>query len=143
MRLPMTIAAALLAAPMAAGCIHVDAHSPSIGLGACEGERMVETRLYLGMASPNGPVSEDAFRVFVESEVTPRWREGYTILSGEGLWYSEQRRVTEREPSRVLVRLHDGSPAATQGIEAIRAAYISRFTQDAVLRTDAAACADF
>jgi hypothetical protein len=104
---------------------------------------MVETQLFLGMATPTGSVSEQQFSDFVEKEVVPRWKEGFTILSGQGLWYSEQRRVTEREPSRVLVRFHDGGQAASGDIEAIRAAYIKAFTQDAVLRTDRATCADF
>ena len=132
-------AAALILAP---GCVHVTAREGAAA-SACQGERMIETRLYLGMASPNGPVTEEAFRAFVEAEVTPRWPEGYTILSGEGLWFSEQRKITEREPSRVLVRMHDGSGAASAAVEGIRAAYISRFTQDAVLRTDAPVCAVF
>ena len=104
---------------------------------------MTETRLYLGMASPKGPVSEEAFRAFIDAEVSPRWKEGYTILTGEGLWLSEQRHVTEHETTRVLVRLNDGSAAARADIEAIRKAYIARFTQDAVLRTDAPMCASF
>ncbi len=104
---------------------------------------MVETMLFLGLARPNGEVSEAEFARFIEAEVTPRWKEGYTVLEGQGVWFSEQRQITEREPSRVLVRLHDGGPAASSGIEAIRDAYIGTFTQDAVLRTDRMACADF
>ena len=104
---------------------------------------MVETMLFLGLARPGGSVSEEEFGRFVEAEVVPRWKEGFTILQGQGLWYSEQRQITEREPSRVLVRFHDGSQEASSGIEAIRAAYIRAFTQDAVLRTDRVACADF
>jgi hypothetical protein len=104
---------------------------------------MIETMLFLGMARPGGSVSEEEFSRFVETEVTPRWKEGYTILQGQGLWFSEQRQITEREPSRVLVRFHDGSQEASAGIESIRAAYIRAFTQDAVMRTDRMACADF
>jgi hypothetical protein len=107
------------------------------------GEPMVETMLFLGMNRPGGTVSEEEFQRFVAAEVTPRWREGYTILSGEGLWYSEQRQASERESSRVLIRLHDGSQAASAGIEQIRWAYVRNFAQDAVLRIDHPACADF
>jgi len=126
------------------GCVSVSEttlRAPATGCAV--GEPMVETMLFLGMARPGGQVSDDEFARFVEAEVTPRWKEGFTILSGQGLWYSEQRRITEREPSRVLVRFHDGSADASSGIEAIRAAYIRAFTQDAVLRTDRSTCADF
>lgn len=104
---------------------------------------MVETMLFLGMARPGGSVSRFEFSQFVEREVAPRWKEGFTILEGQGMWLSEQRNITEHEPSRVLVRFHDGSPAASADIEAIRNAYIKAFEQDAVLRTDRATCADF
>lgn len=111
---------------------------------ACQaGEPMVETMLFLGMARPGGSVSRYEFQQFVESEVVPRWKEGFTIVEGSGLWFSEQRHITEREPSRILIRFHDGSAAASANIEAIRNAYIKAFTQDAVLRTDRMTCADF
>lgn len=134
------------AAASLSGCVSISESKPvqvAPAIGCASGEPMVETMLFLGMVRPSGQVSEAEFRSFVEAEVTPRWREGYTILEGEGLWYSEQRQITEREPSRVLVRLHDGSQAASSGIEAIRSAYIRNFTQDAVLRIDHPACADF
>ena len=99
--------------------------------------------LFLGMARPGGSVSRFEFQQFVETEVAPRWKEGFTILEGQGLWLSEQRGITEREPSRVLVRFHDGSADASAGVEAIRDAYIRTFEQDAVLRTDRTTCADF
>ena len=135
------IAATVLALP---GCVSVTETQTHAPRAVCAvGEQMVETMLFLGMATPTGSVSEDQFARFVEAEVAPRWREGFTILSGQGLWYSEQRQVTEREPSRVLVRFHDGSAGASSAIEEIRAAYIKAFNQDAVLRTDRNTCADF
>jgi hypothetical protein len=140
-KMAIAIAAAL---PLAAGCISVSETTTAPPAMRCAvGEPMVETMLFLGMASPNGPVTRFAFQKFIEAEVTPRWKEGYTILEGQGLWFSEQRNITEREPSRVLVRFHDGGADASAGIEAIRAAYIKAFTQDAVLRTDRPTCADF
>lgn len=99
--------------------------------------------LFLGMARPGGSVSRYEFQDFVEREVAPRWKEGFTILEGQGLWLSEQPGITEREPSRALVRFHDGSAEASAGVEAIRDAYIKTFEQDAVLRTDRSTCADF
>ena len=131
-------------APVLGGCISVsETRAAPPAMRCAVGEPMVETMLFLGMATPTGSVSRYDFQKFVETEVTPRWKEGYTILEGQGLWFSEQRSVTEREPSRVLIRFHDGSADASAAIEAIRAAYIRAFSQDAVLRTDRPACADF
>jgi hypothetical protein len=138
---------AAFAAVMAlSGCVSISESKPVVAaepLGCATGEPMVETMLFLGLARPGGSVSEEEFGRFIETEVVPRWKEGFTILAGQGLWYSEQRRITEREPSRVLVRFHDGSAEASAGVEAIRASYIRAFSQDAVLRTDRMACADF
>ena len=129
------------------GCVSISETKPapvaSSPMHCTAGEPMVETMLFLGLARPGGSVSEEEFGRFVETEVVPRWKEGFTILSGQGLWYSEQRQITEREPSRVLVRFHDGGAEASAGVEAIRAAYTRAFTQDAVLRTDRMTCADF
>jgi hypothetical protein len=138
--------AGFVAALALSGCVSISESKPvtiASPMRCAAGEPMVETMLFLGMARPGGQVSEEEFGRFIETEVTPRWKEGYTILQGQGLWYSEQRQITEREPSRVLVRFHDGSQDASAGVEAIRAAYIRAFTQDAVLRTDRMACADF
>ncbi len=129
-----------LAASGCAGMIHpATAGDPPCGVG----KPMVETMLFMGLSSPQGAVSADAFQLFVETEVTPRWKEGYTLLDAQGLWLSEARKVTERESSRVLLRLHDDTLAASADIEAIRAAYIKTFAQDAVGRTDRRVCADF
>ena len=136
--------AGLVASLAFSGCISLPGARPAAPASPCQiGEPMVETMLFLGMARPGGSVSRYEFQAFVEREVAPRWKEGFTILDGQGLWLSEQRGITEREPSRVLVRFHDGGAEASAGVEAIRDAYIKTFEQDAVLRTDRTTCADF
>lgn len=141
----MRLAINALAALAASGCIHVtETTTRAAPSAACRvGDPMVETMLYMGMLRPGGSISRYEFQQFVEKEVAPRWKEGFTILDGEGLWLSEQRNITEREPSHVLVRLHDGGAEASAQVEAIRDAYIKAFEQDAVLRTDRQTCADF
>lgn len=135
---------ALLAFAVVSGCVSTPAARDPLPVAQCQvGEPMVETMLYLGMLRPGGSISRFEFARFVETEVAPRWKEGFTILEGQGMWLSDQRGITEREPSHVLVRLHDGSADASAGIEAIRAAYIKAFEQDAVLRTDRVTCAAF
>jgi hypothetical protein len=138
------LAGGLAGSLLLAGCLAI-AKAPEAPANArcAVGEPMVETRLYLGLSSPRGPVAPEAFASFIETDVVPRWEEGFTVLEGEGVWRSASRGVTDREPSRVLVRLHAGAAQDDAEIEAIRAAYVSRFAQDAVMRTDAAACVDF
>jgi hypothetical protein len=136
--------AIVLAALAATGCVSVsETRAPAPAMACREGQPMVETMLFLGMARPGGSVSRYEFNQFVETEVAMRWKEGLTIVEANGVWLSEQRHITEHEPSRILIRFHDGSAAASADIEAIRNAYIKVFTQDAVLRTDRMTCADF
>jgi len=138
----MRVFVAAAAIALSAGCVHVN--ETSLAAPACRvGAPMVETMLYMGMLRPGGSVSRFEFQQFVERDVVPRWKEGFTIIDAQGLWLSDQRNITEREPSRILVRLHDGSAGASARVEEIRAAYINAFEQDAVLRTDRVTCADF
>jgi hypothetical protein len=145
----MRLLAAAAATLLSAACVHVTetgavAPGPAPAATACRiGDPMVETMLYMGMLRPGGSISRFEFQQFVEKEVAPRWKEGFTILEGQGLWLSEQRNITEREPTHVLVRLHDGSAEASAQVDDIRAAYIKAFEQDAVLRTDRQTCASF
>ncbi len=136
---------AIVAAALAAsGCVSVsETRAPATTIACREGEPMVETMLFLGMARPSGAVSRYEFSQFVEQEVATRWKEGFTIVEANGMWFSDQRHITEHEPSHILIRFHDGGAAASADIEAIRNAYIKQFTQDAVLRTDRMTCADF
>ncbi|OYX45743.1 MAG: hypothetical protein B7Y90_18370 [Alphaproteobacteria bacterium 32-64-14] len=132
-----------LGALLLSGCIS-GSEARLAAAGPCRvGAPMVETMLFLGMARPDGSVSRYEFQQFIAAEVAPRWKEGFTILEGEGLWLSEQRGVTEHESSRVPERFHDGGAEASAGVEAIRDAYIKTFEEDAMLRTDRTTCADF
>jgi hypothetical protein len=95
------------------------------------------TELFLGLSSPQGRVSPVKFQRFISVQVTPRWGTGFSILDGQGVWKGGQ------EPSKVLVRLHQGGPEENVNIEAIADAYKSQFSQDSVLRSDQAVCAKF
>lgn len=107
------------------------------------GKPMTETVLFFGLSSPQGPVSGQAFQRFTEAEITPRWPEGYTILDAQGYWFSEKRKRTEHEASRVVIRVHRGLAADHAAIETIRTRYKAQFDQESVLRVDRAICASF
>ena len=143
MRIAVSVLAGLTALGCA-GCISLAETRTGGPFGGCKvGEPRVETMLFLGMAKPGGAVSRFEFSQFIETEVVPRWKEGFTVVEGSGFWLSEERHVAEREEARILIRIHDGSPVDSAGIDAIRDAYIKAFRQEAVLRTDHQTCADF
>jgi hypothetical protein len=89
-----------------------------------------------------GEVSEEEWRAFLETEVTPRFPDGLTVLAAYGQWRSRSGEVA-REPSRALVIWHRRGAGGEADVEAIRAAYKSQFGQESVMRVDGLSCVSF
>lgn len=106
------------------------------------GDDFVRTELFFGLSRPGGRITERQFARFVDHEVTPRFPDGLTLLSGLGQFRLDSGQIIE-EKSKVLVLLHPGGEEASAAIEAIRDEYIDEFDQQAVLRTDESSCASF
>ena len=111
---------------------------------ACPAERIMNrVELVFGTAKANGGVVSDAdWNGFLESEVTPRFPEGLTVLKALGQWRNASGKI-EKEASRILVILHRPAETAEQSIESIRAIFKTRFQQESVMRIDAASCVSF
>jgi hypothetical protein len=105
------------------------------------------TELYFGSNKPDGSVvSEADFQRFLDTEITPRFPDGLTLLTGLGQFRGSSGRI-EQERSMLLILLYPTDTARSSGqkIEAIRAAYERMFQQESVLRADAplAECVSF
>jgi hypothetical protein len=128
---------AIALAIYAGGCQSV--HSP--------GAKVMRTEVYFGLNIPaesgGGSVSGEQFQSFLDEFVTPRFPDGYTVLTAEGRWEDTQTRKTISEPSRVVIILHEPGKASSAKIDEIRDAYKQRFHQQAVLRVDDMETADF
>lgn len=101
-------------------------------------EKFYRTELYFGMDKPNGgEVSESDWDKFLETEVTPLFPDGLTVLSGYGQFRDSKNNI-ERENSRVLILLYTKKQRREvhEKIEKIRAAYKKQFEQESVLRVD-------
>jgi hypothetical protein len=93
------------------------------------------SELYFGSGKPDGSsVTEAQFRKFVDSEVTPRFPDGLTLLTGYGQYKNSSGKII-KEQSFVLVILYQGK-SANQKLEFIRTAYKKAFAQESVLRVD-------
>ncbi len=137
--LPAAIAA-LLGLP---GCTLATDTGYPIEETCAVGAPMVRTELFFGLdRGEDPPVTEAEWQEFVDTEVTPRFKEGLTILSSYGQYLTESGELIT-EDSKILILLHDGSPAASADIDAVRQAYLARFNQESVLRVDADACVEF
>jgi hypothetical protein len=109
------------------------------------GEIWARSELYFGTSKPDGTeVSDDEFKKFLDEEVTPRFPDGLTLLTGFGQ-FRNSRGVIVQERSKLLIILYPLSDAtgASDRLEAIRAAYKAAFQQESVLRVDSRAGVSF
>ena len=97
----------------------------------------VRTELFFGTARPDGVVTEEEFRKFIDIEVTRRFPDGLTVLKGDGQ-FRGQDNVIIKEASFVLILLYpyEGSEKSSQRIQRIRDLYKEQFDQESVLRVD-------
>jgi hypothetical protein len=96
------------------------------------------TELFFGTTRPGKPpVSEPEFSAFLDSEITPRFPDGLTLMSGYGQYRGSDGKLT-RERSMQVILLYPKPSAADSGtkIEEIRRLYERKFNQESVLRAD-------
>jgi len=109
------------------------------------GRPYVQTLLVFGLSKPDGgSVSEEEWISFVDTYVTPSFKEGLTILDSDGQWMMESGEVI-KEDSRILILLYDNESSAEvdDTIEQIKETYKNLFNQEAVLRITTAAGVSF
>jgi hypothetical protein len=138
-------ALAIVSAALGAGLVTVYRAAPAPATAACRAGSAAMQRLELlfGMGKRDGSTISDAdWAAFLDAEVTPRFPDGLTVLSGHGQWRGASDELT-REASRVLLVWYKSAPDTEHKIEAIRTAYRERFSQDSVMRVDSRSCVSF
>ncbi len=107
------------------------------------GKRVARTELFFGLMRRDGStVSEQEFHRFVEHEVTPRFPDGLTLLSGTGQ-FRDANGTAIKEGSKLLILLYRYDGDNSRAIESIRTAYAKTFQQESVLRVDGDSCVSF
>lgn len=107
------------------------------------GEKFARTELFFGLSKPNGStVTEAELDGFIDREVTPRFPDGLTLLTGSGQ-FKAATGVVIKERSKLLILLYPFSSKNYTAIEQIRKAYITAFQQQSVLRVDELSCISF
>jgi hypothetical protein len=99
----------------------------------------LRTELFFGTDKPDGSeISKDDFRKFLKEEITTRFPDGLTVLSGTGQFRDSENDKIIREKSMVLILLYPFAAwkESSEKIELIRKAYKERFKQQSVLRVD-------
>jgi uncharacterized protein DUF3574 len=146
MKLTSTHVLAALAIGAAVGATQTRVWSVTIPPDlVCRGSARAMSRLELlfGTSRPQGgAVTEWEWSTFLDTEVTPRFPAGLTVLNGPGQWRGSDGSLA-KERSKMLVIWHEYSDRAEADIEAIRSAYKLRFAQESVMRVDGISCVSF
>ncbi|MCU0547650.1 MAG: DUF3574 domain-containing protein [Oscillatoriaceae cyanobacterium Prado104] len=97
----------------------------------------LKDELYFGLSKPRGEtVSESEWQEFVKEVITPRFREGLTILDGSGQFLNSAG-ILIREQSKIVILIYESSPEKERSVNEIIEIYKRRFQQESVLRTTA------
>ena len=106
--------------------------------------RQQVSRLVFGAGLPDGgTVTAEDWARFVDTAITGRFPDGFTLLDAEGAWRSGTTGDTIREPAHVLLLVHPNNRDADARLDAIAADYKTQFRQESVLRIDACASTRF
>jgi hypothetical protein len=104
---------------------------------------MSRLELLFGMGrKQGGEIDEAEWRQFLDDEVTPRFPDGLTVLTGYGQWRNGAGALA-KETSRMLLVWSKPSADRETRVEAIRAAWKVRFNQESVMRVDGLSCVAF
>ena len=87
-------------------------------------------------------MSGEEWDAFIIEFVTPRLREGLTVIDAYGQWLPPQQALA-KEDSKIVVFVHKADGQLEDAIEEIRSEYKRRFQQQSVLRVDTPANASY
>jgi len=116
---------------VASPTLHGDAAHPAQTQG------WVDTKLYFGLGPADAPekgVSEQAWRDFLDKEVTSRFPAGLSVMDVYGQWQGKNQKTPERIRSKMLVIDYPATAENDRRIEAIRSAWKQRTGDQSVLR---------
>lgn len=116
----LSACATVAPAPPVDAAMHGDAARPADAAG------WIRSELYFSVGTEGQPrtqVDEAQWRSFLDREVTPRFPDGLTVFDGYGQWLFRGAAGPERQRAKVLVVLHEDTPARSADIETIRAAW--------------------
>ncbi len=143
---PATRLLPLLLLPAAAACAR-PAVSVTASPASPSATAFVREELYFGGGRPGGDtVADSAWARFLRQEVTQRFPEGLTVLTGYGQYRGENGGIVS-EPTRVLIVLYPNDRALSRRMdETVRRLvllYKREFDQESVLRVTSVVRAAF
>ncbi len=134
----------ILTAPLLGGCIVPVSVTPNL-CREVQTRDGLQIRLMFGLTRPDGSVIDgDDWQNFVDSEITPRFPAGFSVIDAQGQWYDAAGHKVVREASRIVWIVASSSDRSLQPhLKAIRQAYQKRFSQQAVGLAIQSGCSSF
>jgi Protein of unknown function (DUF3574) len=131
----------LVCSAFTTACVTPSPQVASAGCGAVPGSALwARTELYFGMQKPdNSLTTDEEYQRFIDEQVSPRFRDGFTVFAGRGQYLDPNGRVW-REPTKLLVIMYPPDASKSTAIDEIRRAYKAAFQQEAVMRVDGTTC---
>lgn len=106
-----------------------------VGCATVAAPQWHQSTLYFGLTQQDGSlISQQQWQEFVDTQITPRFPDGFTVLKGDGQWQDASGAIV-REQSRVLIICHPADAETSQKIDQLRTIYKIQFNQESVLRT--------
>jgi hypothetical protein len=101
----------------------------------------LRAELLLGRNIGAAPGVGDAeFRNFLDTEVTTRFPDGFTVVDAAGQWRDTARAEIVREQAKLLLVIYPYGGDGSRRLQAVGEAYALRFRQQAVLHLVAPTC---
>jgi len=103
-----------------------------------QAEPWVQSDLYFGTTdkSTRQPYTDQEWSDFLAAEVTSRFPDGLTVLTGLGQWQEGGNIIQERSNVLIIVYPLEFAEESSGLLEEIRDAYEQQFNQSSVLRVD-------
>jgi hypothetical protein len=95
----------------------------------------LQVRLFFGLGTPDGTLSDDEWRRFLADVVTPRFPRGLTVVHADGQWRGSDHVQVMREPSRVVEIVHEDQRDLDRRVQEIVAIYRRWYRQESVMLT--------
>lgn len=129
----LIIAGLLLVAP---GCISTSVHaqSPEAVTQKQREQILTKEELYFGLSQPGGgTVSEAQWQLFLNRVITPRFRDGLTVVDANGQYLNDSGELIQ-EKAKLVILIYENSSTKNQMIAEIINIYKCMFQQESVLR---------
>jgi hypothetical protein len=98
------------------------------------GRLLTKNELYFGLSKPTGAkISEIEWQQFVNTVITPRFREGLTVIDANGQYQNNAGSII-REKTKLVILIHDNSPTKNKMIQEVIVNYKQKFQQESVLQ---------